>query len=78
MRNIYLEAFAISIIYVIIILLENKYFNKDKPFKDIIKEGLIVYIAVIGGIFALEQFTPTIEKIVEEGPPLVFVDNPPF
>jgi len=78
MRNIYLEAFAISAVYIIVVLLENKYFNREKPFKDIIKEGLVVYVAVIAGIFAVEQFTPAIEKIAEEGPPLVFVDNPPF
>lgn len=78
MKNIYLEAFAISAIYVIANLLENKYFNREKLFKDIVKEGLLVYVAVILGTFAVEQFSPAIEKIVEEGPPLVFVDNPPF
>lgn len=78
MRNIYLEAFAISAIYVIFSLFENKYLNKDKAFKDVVKEGLAVYVAVICGIFAVEQFTPAIKKIAEEGPPPVFIDNPPF
>ena len=46
--------------------------------KDIIKEGLIVYLSVILGVFLVDQFKPEIEKIIQESPPLVFVDNPPF
>ena len=79
MENIFLGAFIISIVYVIINFLEMRYFQKeDKPVKDIVKSGLLVYLSVISGIFIIEQFKPEVEKLVSESPPLVFVDNPPF
>lgn len=79
MENIFLEAFIISIIYVIVIFLEMRYFQKeDKNMKDIVKEGLMVYLAVVSGVFIVEQFKPEVEKMIREAPPLVFVDNPPF
>jgi hypothetical protein len=79
MENIFLEAFIISIIYVIVNFLEMRYFQKeDKNIKDIVKEGLFVYLAVISGVFIVEQFKPEVEKIIGESAPLVFVDNPPF
>jgi|694.fasta_scaffold17067_15 hypothetical protein len=79
MENIFLEAFVISIIYVIVNFLEMRYFQKeDKQIKDILKEGLMVYLAVISGVFIITQFKPEVEKIINEAPPLVFVDNPPF
>jgi hypothetical protein len=79
MENIFLEALIISIIYVIINFLEMRYYQKeDKTIKDIVKEGLLVYLAVISGVFIVQQFKPEVEKIINEAPPLVFVDNPPF
>jgi hypothetical protein len=79
MENIFLGAFVISLIYVIIIFLEMRYYQKDdKQVKDIVKEGLLVYFSVISGIFIMQQFKPEVEKIINEAPPLVFVDNPPF
>jgi hypothetical protein len=79
MENIFLGAFVISLIYVIIIFLEMRYYQKDdKQVKDIVKEGLLVYFSVISGIFVMQQFKPEVEKIINEAPPLVFVDNPPF
>jgi hypothetical protein len=79
MENIFLISFIISLIYTIIIFLEQRYFQKDdKKIKDIFKEGLTVYLSVILGFFLNDQFKPEIEKMVQEGSPLVFVDNPPF
>lgn len=79
MQNIFLEAFIISVIYAIINFLEIRYYQKeDKQVKDVLKEGLVVYLSVILGIFIIIQFTPQVAKIMSESPPLVFVDNPPF
>lgn len=79
MKNIFLEAFIISFIYVIYIFLEIRYNkNEEKSLKDIVKEGLLVYLAVVSGVFIIDQFKPEVEKLVSESPPLVFVDNPPF
>jgi O-antigen/teichoic acid export membrane protein len=79
MENIFLISFVISLIYAIIIFLEQRYFqNEDKKIKDIFKEALTVYLSVILGFFLNNQFKPEIEKIIQEGSPLVFVDNPPF
>lgn len=79
MENIFLDAFVISIIYVILNFLDMRYYQKeDRELKDIFKEGLLVYLSVISGIFIITQFKPEVEKIISEAPPLVFVDNPPF
>jgi hypothetical protein len=79
MENIFLEAFIISVIYTIINFLEMRYFqNEEKPIKEIVKSGLLVYLSVVTGVFIVEQFKPEVEKLVSESPPLVFVDNPPF
>jgi surface polysaccharide O-acyltransferase-like enzyme len=79
MKNIFLEAFIISFIYVIYIFLEMRYNkNEEKSLKDIVKEGLLVYLAVVSGVFIIDQFKPEVDKLVSEIPPLVFVDNPPF
>lgn len=88
MENIFLEGFVISIIYVILNFLEMRYYQttnvendeniKNKGLKDIFKEGLIVYLSVIFGIFIIKQFKPEVEKIMNDAPPLVFVDSPPF
>jgi hypothetical protein len=79
MENIFLEAFIISVIYIIINFLEMRYFqNEEKPIKDIVKGGLLVYLSVVCGVFIVEQFKPEVEKLISEAPPLVFVDNPPF
>lgn len=79
MENIFFVAFIISVIYVILNFLEIRYYQKEnKVLKDVFKEGLIVYLSVISGIFIIEQFKNEVGKIVNEAPPLVFVDNPPF
>lgn len=91
MKNIFLVALAISSIYVILNLLETKYYksnlntnddddsNNIKSIKQIIKEGLLVYLSSICGFYVVQQFTPEVEKIIKiESSPLVFVDNPPF
>lgn len=86
MENLFLGAFIISVVYIIFIFLEMRYINgngdgdgeNEKPMKEILKNGLLVYLSVVVGIFTIEQFKPEMEKIVSEAPPLVFVDNPPF
>ena len=79
MKNIFLEAFVISLIYAIYVFLEMRYNkNEEKQIKDIVKEGLLVYLSVVSGVFIINQFKPEVEKLVSESAPLVFVDNPPF
>jgi hypothetical protein len=83
MDNIFLIGVVISVIYVVINLLELKYFDNasesTKSIKQIVKEGLIVYLSAISGFYILQQFTPEVKKIISnETPPLVFIDNPPF
>jgi len=88
MKNIFLVALAISFIYIILNLLETKYYksnedennlNNIKSPKQMIKEGLLVYLSSICGFYVVQQFTPEVEKIVKmETSPLVFIDNPPF
>ena len=52
--------------------------NEDKSFKEMFKSSVLVSISVILGCFVINQFKPEVEKLINEAPPLVFIDNPPF
>ena len=80
MKNIFVLAGIISIIFFIAKFLETKYIDEEpKPLKHIIRDTLIVYIAVIGGCFVIDQLKPVMDNV--DGVqviPLAFTDNPPF
>ena len=81
MKNIFLNAAIISIIYFIVKLVEMRTIEKEiKPLKILIKDSLITFFSIVIGYFILEQISPIIE---ENGSttirsPTVFTDNPEF
>ena len=71
----YLAA-TISLLFLIFRFLENKFFTKkEKLAKQYLREGLIVYLSVIGGVFVYEQITPLDGTLVT---PKVFTGTPEF
>jgi len=83
MKNIFIIALFISILYLILKILEMRIIDKTtKPLKILIRDTLLVYISIITGNFLILQINPLIygEKTVGGGLGLtpVFTDNPDF
>jgi hypothetical protein len=81
MKNIFMIAGVISLIYFIAKFLEMRYIEKEaKPLKVLIRDSLLVYVSVVTGIFIFEQLNPVIENesAILSSPPNAFTDNPPF
>jgi hypothetical protein len=76
MKQVFILAFAISIIFIITKFLEYKFIDKEqKNVKYIIRDALIVYISVCVGYYILEQLP--YNEIVKQ-PVTVFTDPPNF
>ena len=86
-------AAIISVIYFLCKFFENKFFsqvnvNKEdeddddggnaKPFKDILRDTLLVYASVWIAAFILEQFQAELGNKGVKAPPMVFTDPPNF
>jgi hypothetical protein len=80
MKNIFIIAGIISLIYFITKFLEMRYIEKEaKPLKFLIRDSLLVYVSVVTGIFIVEQLNPIIQEEVSIlNTPTAFTDNPPF
>ena len=81
MTSIFMKATFISIIYLIIRFFERKIFQQedDEPFslKLLIKEGLMVYLSVVIGFFAITNITSAMETVDEQlVNPKVFTNMP--
>ena len=76
MKQVFILALAISIIFIITKFLEYKFIDKEqKNVKYIIRDALIVYISVCVGYYILEQLP--YNEIVKQ-PVTVFTDPPNF
>jgi len=54
--NMFSVATAISLVFVLLRFIDMRVIAKEKrPFKDLVKEGLIVYLSACTGIFLLNQ-----------------------
>jgi hypothetical protein len=80
MKNIFIIAGVISLIYFIAKFLEMRYIEKEaKPLKILIRDTLLVYVSVVTGIFIFEQLNPVIQsEAAILSTPTAFTDNPPF
>ena len=82
MKNIFIIALFISIIYLIFKFLEMRFIDKEtKSLKLLIRDTLLVYISIIISNFFILQINPLIygEKAgVNNGITPVFTDNPDF
>ena len=83
MNNIYMLSTSIAFVYFLIRFVEIRTNKKENiPFKQIIKDTFIVFIACLLGGFMLDQLSPYINETasagVKGGKSLVFTDNPNF
>jgi hypothetical protein len=80
MRNTFIIAAIVSILFFIIKFVEMKYIEKeDKPLKFLFRDTLIVYFSVFGGLFIFEKVNPFINVTdAKTGVTQVFTDNPGF
>jgi len=80
MGNIFIIAFIIAIVFLIVKFTEMRFIEKEsKPLKLLIRDALLVYFSVIAGNFLLEQINPFIQnggEAIVNTP--VFTDNPSF
>jgi hypothetical protein len=77
MDSIFVNAFIISIIFLIVKFLEMRFIDKEsKPFKFLIRDALVVYISVVAGHFLLKQINPVLHHGGDI--PKAFTDNPDF
>lgn len=74
--NVYVLAFSVSLIFFLVKLLEMKYMkNEELTIKSILRDTVVVYIAVVAGDFILGQIMPASKSApVTE----VFTDLPNF
>jgi heme/copper-type cytochrome/quinol oxidase subunit 4 len=76
MKQVFILALAISIIFIIVKFLEYKFIEKEhQNVKYLLRDALIVYISVCAGYYVLEQL-PYNEIATQ--PVIVFTDPPNF
>ena len=77
MQNIALNSGIIAIIYVLIRFAEMRLIQKDsKPLKEIVKDGLIVYISSFLGFYIISEFVD--KSIIKPDTVKAFLDAPGF
>lgn len=79
MENIYIISAIISIAYLLFKFTEMRCLQKEtKPLKELIKDGLMVFVSVIIGDFTYRQMHPISKMILGDGSTQAFTDNPTF
>jgi hypothetical protein len=81
MKNIFVVAAIISVIFFIVKFIEMRFVDKEsKPLKFLIRDSLLVYFSVIAGNFVIEQLKPVLQEGGESitTNPIVFTGNPEF
>lgn len=77
MFNIFIMALIISLVYLLIKFIEMRFILKENiPLKLLLRDTLLVYIAVICGTFIMEQFD-SLTDVVKTSPN-VFTNEPEF
>ena len=73
----FMVATIISFIYLLIRFVEMRFILKEnKPLKELIRDSLLVYLAVVSGHFVMEQLVPLTEGLKLS--PNVFTNEPDF
>ena len=80
MKNIFIIAAVISVLFLIVKFIEMRFVEKENiPLKLLIRDALLVYFSVISGYFILQQFNNLIENgETNISATQVFTDNPGF
>ena len=77
MSNTFMVATIISCVYLLIRFVEMRFVLKEnKPLKELIRDSLLVYLAVVSGHFVMDQLVPLTEGL--KGTPNVFTNEPDF
>ena len=75
--NIFLNATIISFIFLFFKFIEMRFIVKEnKPFKELFRETMIVFISIIIGYYLIEQVMPL--KNISYESTKAFVGNPEF
>jgi uncharacterized PurR-regulated membrane protein YhhQ (DUF165 family) len=83
MENIFVLALIISVVFIMIKFVEMRFITKeDRPLKELIKEGIQIYLSSVLALYIATQFDVvqlTDLKVSKGGGNVsVFVDNPDF
>ena len=80
MSNLFMNAGAIAIIFLIAKFIEMRFIEKEsKPLKFLIRDSLLVYFSVVFGDFVIGQINPMIKGGSNASTVTpVFTDNPGF
>jgi hypothetical protein len=76
----YLQSFVISIVFLLFKFIEMRFVDKEsRPFKDLLRDTLIVFLSSLAGFFVLEQLaTSGLTADAPIMPPPIFTGNPEF
>lgn len=79
MKNIFMIAAIISIVYILAKFIEMRFVEKEnKPLKLLVRDALLVYFSVVFGYFVIDQIQPVMNNVGGATPTPVFTDNPGF
>ena len=79
MKNIFMIAAVISIVYILAKFIEMRFIEKEnKPLKLLVRDALLVYFSVVFGYFILDQVQPVMDTVGGAKTTPVFTDNPGF
>lgn len=77
--NIYVVAFVISVVYMIIKIVENKFIKKQEKFiKNVLIDGMFIFSSTIIGNYILNQINVLSNKSSIVDVPEAFIGNPTF
>ena len=72
----FIHAMIIAIVFLFVRFLEIRFIIKENvPLKKIVKEGVLVYFSVLGGVYIIQQLEP-FKGIVSS--PEIFTSPPDF
>ena len=79
MDNLFSVAAATAMVFILLRFLDMRMIAKDKrPVKDLLKEGLLVYLSTCGGIFLLRQVQNVGTGSGSSGKTNVYTGEPSF
>ena len=76
-NSIFVTALGISLVYTLFKFAEMRFIMKEnKPFKEIFRDTIFVYLSIICGHYIIEQLSPLAE--MSSSAPKAFIDQPDF
>lgn len=81
MENILIYSLVISIVFMIIKFIEMRMNSEDeeKPLKVIVKDGIIIFLCAVSGLFLSEQILLMMKNTsILESSPEIFTGEPGF